>query len=348
MYNMGKRGVSSILGLNEDLYPEVKDNSSSHLGTYAVNLGLVGLAALGVAGCSLFSSKPPPPHGVISQKYIQKDVKLPGKYIGSGRLDAFGFLDCSNAVGCTDYKFFGQPEPVRQLYGRAQEGDMINWSTNPNPNSKGLPELTVDNVTLVKPSSLGDVPYEKELDVREDVTDRFADVTDLSTRETRVRLKCVYKINGFVQGVAKDTDVFYFLNVKDLDETQAYALRNNVSQHRTVIIRKGSGSRPGAEISPSGDQNIGMVINVPYELLSFRYRAKAEVKGDRTDEVTGSIDQKGVHIGGIDEAPCIKEPGYKSPCAQPTAQPASPAQPAGNKPTPAPKKTSQSCPPCKQ
>ncbi|HLD39222.1 MAG TPA: hypothetical protein VJB05_02840 [archaeon] len=333
MYAIGKRGVSSILNLNQELYPEVKE--ASNLGRYAI-LGVLGLAAADAAAC-----KTPPDTYVIAEKRVIKGLQKPGSYTGDNRQDALILTSCGRAVGCEDHTYFGLPTVVEETYRRAAIGDRV---------SAPAGSKDVASLSLLTPSPIGDVPYGIDLDVREIVIDNFEDPVTLDRKGGRATIKAVQRIRGLSSSnVPVDEEKYYFLNVNGISQDEMRQLRNNLSRHRTVRIYNttGSGVRvvrsPGPITGVGADQHFDTLIDVPYGSLSFVYREKTEVQRPRNDVREGVVTEKGVNIGKFKEPPCGPHDDTRYACKQPEPPAAKPVPKP--KPAPKPKNTPQkTCP----
>lgn len=328
MYAIGKRGVSSILGLNEELYPEVKE--SSNLGRYAI-LGLVGLAA---AGCN--SACPPKTDTyVIAKKAVIKSLQKPGSYTGDNRQDALILTSCGRAVGCEDHTYFGLPTVVEETHRRAAIGDKVSAPA-------GSTDVTA--LSLLTPSPLGDTPSEIDLDVREVVLDAYEDPLTLDRTGGRVTIKAVQRIRGLSSnGTPTVDEKVYFLRPIDLSSEEGRMLRDGTNYHTTLTIFENTGNgkrilrRPGTITGEGADQHFDSVIELPRGSYALTYREKTEVLTPRNDVREGATTGRGTYIGKFKEPPCGTHDDTRYACRQNT--------PAPQKPTPKPKNTPQkTCP----
>ncbi|HIG97541.1 MAG TPA: hypothetical protein HA230_04325 [Candidatus Aenigmarchaeota archaeon] len=343
MYTLGKRGVSSILGLNEELYPEVKE--ASNLGRYAI-LGVLGLAAIGAAACK----GPPPDTYVVAEKRVIKGLQKPGSYTGDNRQDALILTSCGRSVGCEDHTYFGLPTVVEETYRRVAKGDTVSVPMVEDADGNDVSSTNVAALRLLTPSPIGDTPSEIDLDVREVVIDAYENPLTLDRTGGRVTIKAVQRIRGLSDdGTPTVDEKVYFLRPIDLSLEEGRKLRDGTNYHTTLTLfeNTGNGKRilrsPGTITGVGADQHFDSVIELPRGSYAFTYREKTEVLTPRNDVREGRVTGKGVYIGKFKEAPCGPHDDTRYACKQPEPPAAKPVPKP--KPAPKPKNTPQkTCP----
>lgn len=205
---------------------------------------------------------------------------------------------------------------------------------------KTPPVNGVSSIKLSVPNPYGEIPYDRNLQVKKYSIDNLRDVHTLKTGDVIATLDVKYE--NAKTGDSEEHKIELTRETQD----DARILANNLSRYPVVRI-------PPADYDPRGSMTdiirvvpteYGLIIRMPASALRFRDFEEYTVNTKHPDKSNGTIDNSGVHRpwlpkGQQDEKPCISEEPYKSVCD--TAQP----QP-GSKPKPAPK-GSAPCKPCK-